>query len=317
MTHNKVLTLFNVSIILLSLTKCVIPNDTSPEFRTITYTDQKIQSSEFTGTFTPAIPTIIPTMTNPPTLESNEAIQKVLSLLSNNGNCTLPCIWGITPGINDYSYAKENLYIFSGISRISYFDEEEERGDVSPEFTEGDILIRIGITYFTEGNIVTRLKFFANAFSDTEWGINDSDIFGKRLNYYSLQNLLNNQGAPESVLVRSPGGPGPNKEWEEFRLILLYPNQGILAEYTMDTKLNGENNLGCPKNAQMKLMLYPYNARGLFDNEIDSFVDTLFYGFQSLEKVTDYSITQFYGEFKNSPDNCLSTKREYWPIITP
>ena len=55
--------------------------------------------------------TTSPTWTNVPTLSVNDSQIKLLALLSNNGACRLPCLWGITPGISKYQEAKDILII--------------------------------------------------------------------------------------------------------------------------------------------------------------------------------------------------------------
>ncbi|MEN6299523.1 MAG: hypothetical protein ABFD51_06380, partial [Anaerolineaceae bacterium] len=80
------------------------------------------QLPEGSETQIPASPTIIavvrPTVEASPTATidvtrtiPNEAtIVKIKNLLSNNGGCELPCIWGITPGVTTFDEAKANLY---------------------------------------------------------------------------------------------------------------------------------------------------------------------------------------------------------------
>src|SRR5687768_11847220 len=94
--------LLSLALVLIIISGCtrtseglVTPSSTIP----VAITSTKISTPSFTPlpTETPT-PSITPTIV--PTLPIEDAKVKLLELLSDNANCRLPCLWGITLGLS-------------------------------------------------------------------------------------------------------------------------------------------------------------------------------------------------------------------------
>ena len=95
-----------------------LPTSTMTPRPTITRTSIPTLTATFTPTLQPTT-TYTPTLTSLPTLQANEAIKKAKELLETNNRCTLPCFWGITPGITTWDYTNSFLQTFSTIESDS------------------------------------------------------------------------------------------------------------------------------------------------------------------------------------------------------
>ena len=90
-------------------------------------------------------PTPAFTPTTIPTLPAEDARKRLLELLATNGDCRLPCLWGIVPGKSANQEARNILMPLSSISaaELTYFDPARVRGillgTISPLYIEGEL----------------------------------------------------------------------------------------------------------------------------------------------------------------------------------
>jgi hypothetical protein len=275
--------------------------------------------------FTP-LPTDSPaptfTLTAIPTLPVEEAQAKLLKLLSDNGGCRLPCIWGIVLGESAYREAQAALLPISSISELTSFTPES--GAMFPVYTEGDLQIytNIGFIANSENNIVNHIAFNAEAHRPLAQGgyadVFDSKFFGEKVSAYSLSHVLTEQGVPSSIMIETAGGPLTRGGTGGFDILLLYPDQGILVNYKTQMHLNGANVRGCPSNAYVQMELYP-------PGQPDSFFEGLkqtdwplkMTGYKPLEETTSMSVQEFYDTFREPTDKCLETSAKLWPTPEP
>lgn len=269
-------------------------------------------------------PTPSPTLMALPTLPVQEAGKRLLELLSSNSNCHLPCFWGITPGKSTYQQAQEVLLPLSSISQLTAFTPQS--GVVLPVYAEGDLALNTNAGFLSENQIVSHIAFQAEemkrfAFSNGETGfvnIFDSTTFGDRLKFYSLQNVLAEQGIPASVMTSAHGVPVPRGGSGGFDILLLYPDKGILINYTTQGNLVGSNMRGCPVNAHVEMELYPPGQSDSFFESLkktDWAVKMNYY--KPLEEVTSMSLEEFYNTFREPTDKCIETPAKLWPTPEP
>lgn len=304
-----------------SVTLSASPTTTAFPTDTITPTPTPID------TVTPA-PT--PTLTSVPPLATEIARQKWFDLLANNGGCKLPCFWGITPGKSDYRAARSILMPLSGIANNSRIRFEPINGILGGwiELSEadGELHFNNKIFYqYSNDDIVTRIAFRSQeeeVFTDSngDWTsrrpIYGLPIFIKRIEYYSLSRLLNEQGLPDSVMIQS-SGPSINLSGSIFiHTAILYPNRGIWAEYT--TLVNedevGDITKSCPINAHIEMNLYPVGNPDSFY----ALLEQTDWGitknaYKPLEEATSMSLEQFYETFRQPTDKCIETPTKIWP----
>lgn len=280
-----------------------------------------------TGTSTPAF-----TPTTVPTLPAEDARKRLLELLANNGDCRLPCLWGIIPGKSGNQEARNILLPLSSIAHPEtiYFEPTPLRGvllgTISPLYIEGEQRLNSWVAYLYDDNdIVNSIGFRVleeGLYKKDEYGnqiktpIFDSATFGKRVEYYSLSHVLSEQGIPDSVMIYIPRVEG-------YPLVvgtgimeaaLLYPEQGIWIKYTMSMYNNGNIIKGCPANAHIEIQLYPSgNPESFFSLLEKTDWGRTKGGYKPLEEATSISVEQFYETFQNPTDKCIETPTNLWP----
>jgi hypothetical protein len=263
-----------------------------------------------------SIPTAIPTL--PP----QEAQSKFLDLLASNSGCRLSCFWGIVPGKTSFQEAQGILAPLSSISDFTAF--RDGVGSVSPYFTEGNwqLYTTVDFSSNSETGLVNSLAFNAEAHRPLEQGgykdIFNSNDFGELISAYTLPHILSDLGVPESVMISTLGGPLTRGGTGGFDLLLLYPDQGVLINYTTQMRLNGKDVIGCPANAHVEMELYP-------SGQPDSFFDSLkktdwavkMRNYKPLEEVASMPVQEFYETFREPTETCIETPAELWPTPEP
>jgi hypothetical protein len=273
-------------------------------------------------------PSLLPTHTIQPiiipTLTIEDANLRLQELLDNNGGCLLPCLWGITPGLNSSKDAMNILKPLKSISDLTYFD--PWNGTIAIQNNVGELKISTSIAYLTnsDNEIINRISFdsWVNKKMTEETGVVgvfDSNVFGEQLNQYILPQVLSTYGRPSSVMITTLAEPPPKERGGDigyFRIILIYPDLGIMVNYITDIHVVGENVVGCPANAHIKLELYPSGQGDTFINNLDpSWQEDIQNNYKPLEEVTSLSIDEFYQLFRQPTEECLVTPSILWPLM--
>ena len=289
------------------------PTDTMLPTLTPAVTDTSTQSS---------------TSTAVPILSVEDARKRLLELLATNGDCRLPCLWGITPGKNSDQEARNILMPLSSISapELIYFEPIPLRGvlggTITPLYVEGDLRLNVRMGYlYGEDGIVSRIGFRAleQQLSKDEYGnqltapIFDSPIFAKRTEYYSISHVLTEQGIPDSVMI-SFYLPSDNPTFAGgFEIALLYPEQGIWAHYTMPLYSQSGTQRGCPASAHVEMDLYPSgNPEAFYSLLEETDWARMKQGYKPVEEATSMSLEEFYETFRNPTDQCIETPENLW-----
>lgn len=281
------------------------------------------------GTIAPTLtPVATDTPTTVPTLLVDQARQHLLDLLANNGSCHLPCLWGITPGQSTSQDAQASWSPLSSIQSIYDIEPSfgSERGHISPDYVEGDLMLHTKVHYLSENQIISNISFKA-----WEWqeyvasngspglaSIFDSQTFGQRTAYYSLADVLSKQGKPASVMISTSGPPQIYIGGGGFYIVLLYPDKGIWVNYTTQMYVVGSSVRGCPADAHIEMELYPPgNPDSFFAllEKTDWGVKKI--GYKPLEEVTSMSVQEFYDAFRKPTDKCIETPAKLWPTPEP
>jgi hypothetical protein len=286
-----------------------------------------------TETLTPTL-TLVPTGTKTqsltpiavPSLPVEDARKRLLDLLATNGDCRLPCFWGITPGKSDYQTARNILMPLSSVAETAHFASSNPVDDVSPLYIEGDLHLNTRVAYLYDNNgIVSHLTFRVfeekvNTDSNGNWTsktpIYDSPTFKKRVEYYSLSHLLAEQGIPASVMISTESPSQTYSGVIDVDIVLLYPDQGIWAKYTtsIDESKVGSSIRSCPANAHIELNLYPQGNPASFTSLLEETEwGATKNGYKPLEEATSMSVEEFYKIFRNPTDKCIETPTNLWP----
>jgi hypothetical protein len=231
---------FSFILLIVVVSGCVQPTEglatPSPAISILLPTSSVAPTSLFTAQ--PAdSPTSTPTPTMIPTLSTEEARILLLKLLANNGDCQLPCLWGIVPEMSSFQEAQTILAPLSSLSHSVYLNPPGP-GSISPRYTEGDLEIYTTTGFLTnpDNNLVNHIAFRAEAHRPLKEGgyedVFDSKFFGEKVSAYMLPHILSDQGVPSAVMIATSGGPLTRGGTGGFDILLLYPDQGILVNYT-------------------------------------------------------------------------------------
>ena len=260
-------------------------------------------------------PTVVPTL-------SVEAAQlKLMNLVTDNGDCRLPCLWGITPGISTAQEARFKLEPLRSISDFTAF--RTGIGDINPIIkVENGIEINLRIAFLATNNIVDRVVFDGRALKELaeENGVEsifDSSVFGEYLRVYMLHQLIYSHGVPTSIMLSTMAQIPPSHYGQDnFKILILYPDQGILVLYTTDMHMVGKNVVGCPLNAHVELYLFQSGNSMNFYKLLErtDWPKKIANNYKPLEEVTAMSQEEFYQTFRLPTDACLETPANLWPV---
>jgi len=266
--------------------------------------------------------TLTSTMPFPPTLPTEEANIRLHELLSNNGNCRLPCLWGITPGESTDQNALDILAPLRGISVYWYYGTHSNYsdGDIEIDYPVDDInYYNFNVVFISESNTIKSIYFWAGAYKAVAeggaLGIYDSKEFGETTNIFSLANILSKYGVPDSIYLSMVHdlNPASLDYSNPFEWVLQYPDQGIFVKYTMKAQLDGEHVIGCPANAEIELRLVRRGESNLPPTGITKTWARDFPPYKSIDKVANMSKEHFHQIFSKAPDQCLVTLASQWP----
>ena len=262
-------------------------------------------------------PSLTPTSTITviPTLSQNDAQELLLKTIQVNGNCKLPCLLGITPGVSTSLDAYNIFLPLNGIAHTNL--NALDSGYVDYKLPIDDLFIYVNIHYLPinkDGSIrminisTDALKQNGNGFEDMYGALSYNNLFVQ----YSLQNLLSIYGPPTQVELDADIHKFEPTAPTYFYFYLLYPEKGIYARYTTSAKeVAGDKIQSCPSKAFVELWLMPPENNNSNEQLLSS--DNAWgYPHKSLEEAAKISINQFYDMFKNSSDQCLTTQRSQW-----
>jgi hypothetical protein len=269
-------------------------------------------------------PTLEPTFAS--TLQSEEAKTKLFEMLLTNGNCSLPCIWGITPGKSSKHDAAK---IFYSLGSIAWVDSiSGNQGELAIDLNDSTTNLIFNLYFYSEDDIITWVNIMASTSEDHDFGdgnqgvidVYDSDEFGEIIKPYTLQQVLKTIGKPEAVLVQTfskESSLGQNKIGG-FDIVLLYPHKGIFAHYETQMRVDDGVVYGCFKNAHVELKSIEPGEMAF----IEALRSTEWADFwplpvtkpfwTSIDKATGMSIDDFFETFSNSMDPCLQTPTSLW-----
>lgn len=273
-------------------------------------------------------PTAIPSeIVIPPTFTSDTAIQLLKSKLADNGSCSLPCIWGITPGettlddlkffINNFGdndmpgvyYSSPSIYenlgglgigVWENDTRISYrFD---YRGTDSIEY------LRLSAeAYIVSGNEIDQSAFVA------------PDQLSEAFHYYTPQRILTNYGKPDQIILAPfPDMPERPSLWVPFSLVLFYKEKGILIEYVAPKNITAEGFEFCASQlAYISVFTWQPQNKLTLDMVVNFYSgynlsSTTFNYYKLLEDTTSLTIKEFADNFIEGESYCLQTPSILW-----
>ena len=273
---------------------------------------------------TPPVLTPSPVGPNTPapiaTLPADRARIQLLALLTNNGDCRLPCLWGITPGRSTAQEAEAILAPLANLADHAKFTPVS--GTISLVDVQDDLIIDTTVSFLADPQTasVSVVAFYAQALRRLSEGFElvlDSALFRERTAYYSLSSILTEHGPPESVWISTAARPSSRYSVPGgFEVLLLYPDQGLQIEYEAQLEVVGDNVRGCPGEAAVEMHLHPAGERSAFLQYLDATFWSQFGPdrYRRLQEVTQISVEEFYQTFSMATSKCIETPAILWPV---
>jgi hypothetical protein len=256
-------------------------------------------------------PSLLPTSTvetgQIPTPPGIGAKEQVLWLYETNNGCQLPCWWGIVPGETDWQTARAFL---------SQFDRDIYRSpDTSDSSASYGVTIPLSLDVFIEEKTELSLFVQDSVVEAIDTHVSIGDTPPGYLDLYTLPNLLTTYGPPTEIWLSTYSKPFENNELP-FRLLLFYPQQGIMALFSDNGVKNGQYVSGCPQRDPASYLTLWFPELAWTFEEVKNGASVYNVDYLRLEDTTDWDIATFYETFKN-PDNttCIETEAELWRYI--
>jgi len=245
----------------------------------LTRTATALPTRKPTVTFAPTR-TPLPAQTDLPTIEPGNIDAMIASLYTR---CKLPCWGSIIPGKTSQYAAKRFLAPLG-----EWYAGGESLGGVIVEYNNSPASISLSL----EHGLVD--------------SINLTPVLTKP---YRINRLFTEYGEPEDIQLEVLPYTAELTTW--FKLLLLYPRQGIFAVLSAEgTPINSIIHI-CPRNVSPDLYLRASNTYGLKEmNEIVSVVRPHI-EFQPLDALTDMDINQFYEIFRGQSTTCVATNIKF------
>lgn len=272
------------------------------------YPQKLLSTSTSTATYA-VIPTSPPQSPSPmptflPTLNPEDRNKLILDLIRTNGECKLPCFWGITPGMTTWETAMQFL------NHVNVRSSDDVRNDGIHHFSGLELPINnvpINIEFIEQNNIINNInvgmgKLLRDQTSGLDW------------TPYKLSSILSTYGLPSRVLLGIYQPHEPPGDTTGYELWLIYDQSGILVKYG-----------GSGVKVEPTLLVCPFSA-GL--GGIDSFVAffqssetnqwpqdviDLMYAARDLETVADLTIEEFYQTYKQqTTSKCIESSESKW-----
>jgi len=296
-----------------------------------------IKTVTTTNVVDPSIPTeihvetVAPSSLPIPTLAAETASERLANLILTNGNCSLPCFLGITPGV---STADEFDTILTPYSTILTILEGKYRRGI--EFELGQKIVNnflIDYQILQGQPIIEKIHLSTKAYQRIEYPYPDeegntyelvyeygAEAYRQLMGNYTLQKILTEYGIPSRVLVYAEQylydgrPPLPSQQFGQLKLRLFYPEQGIIIMYEMPLSKVGSKGQGCPSHAFISLWLTPPDSEEIYAKLLskssaqgDSF---------ELEKpifeATNISLEEFYEIYRDSSETCIQAPLSIW-----
>ncbi|MCC6607333.1 MAG: hypothetical protein IT327_29270 [Anaerolineae bacterium] len=277
-----------------------------------------LTACQFFGTSSPAAQEVVTTLalsTPPVVVTPVPSPQPILSLAEKealaleyymtNGNCELPCWWGIVPGETEWQTAQ--LFLDSIALEIS--TNQESQFD---QFFTANIYLPAPHELSNREELFLFLTVRSGKVVVIEPGIPHTPLPSNRI--YTVAEILKTYGRPAEIKLDTYGyaheGPNP------FRIALYYPSLGILVRYGNYADFVDENVVGCIQSGTGFPVLWdPINTL-TFAQALNGTRGLGTFGeqyYKPLEEATEMDVETFYQTYLDpDTETCIETPAELW-----
>jgi hypothetical protein len=290
-----------IFVLMISFSCAPQVNNATPDLEIIDSPSPAIIPTIFpspSATITPAA--LPPTLTPLPALNPNQALAKIRELLQTNGNCNLPCWWGIVPGKTTFAEAQNFFRQFNPLPFLQNDAPNKQFANYLIPVSE-NISPAFGIdVYLDIEDKVVKIIAVESIESATNFGI---------------QKMLFDYGQPSEIWVfayRSYLGGVPPAD-----VLLFYPSRGILARYSTElTEINENKDSAtiCLDGSPSLVLWSPIEQIDFERAQTYARLDYREYGrlLLPLYKATNISLDEFY-EYRMKERICIKTTLSLWP----
>ena len=282
----------------------------------ITMTVKPFSSETATKTVTPQSIPITPI----PTIENEMLEEYIYDLMSDNGNCSLPCWWGMSPGKTSAEKVVSFLDHFGVKVYVNnYQDDQGDSVVYSPKFDLERITSDFRIRYIEADNLLRSIFVIGMNLDSVE---SNQDLW----NNYTPDQILANYGVPTRVFLRAPGVTGfGDTGYMGYILWLVYDDLGFIVRYDGNVRDLPIFHI-CPSlnkgNGQItRINIYmqsPDDARPLSESDsilISSETDEYWIGtVKPIDEAAGISVEEFYQLFMQTEEpTCFDSPHDIWP----
>ncbi len=269
-----------------------------------------------------------------PNTSDQNAKAVLTALMQTNGECRLPCLIGLFPGISgkpeisafqSYFHQLASPLDLGGDSTGIMSRIEKDEGAVRIQFWKSDRTADISLDYYMDQGMLSQmvLTSWANQYFDYgARGLYDDPQYINILKYFSLASILDLYGPPSEILIAAfpddPGYPSPPAQYS-FSTVLVYSEKGFLMQYTSIRKEENESYYGCPQFSHVdvstwnpRVNLSVSDAVRYFSG-VDSINSETITFFHEIADVTEYTVKSFYEQFNSSQNTqCVYSPKSFW-----
>lgn len=229
-----------------------------------------------------------------PTLSTEEAARQIDKLMKTNGNCELPCWWGIQPGKTTWQDARTVLYPIAGA-----MDDDSPLSDQSSTYIEtlfdASKNIHISAMFYVRDLLIQEMEIRPHPYSQQ----------------FHQKDILSEFGVPEIIYINII-----KDQRDSFGVAFYYPQKGIFALYNSKLLQPTEDELMklCMKDIEyMQLNLWSPEEYS-FENSRDYIFNQYGGNFFSIDDVSDYTPQKYTDTEieKGDSDTCILVPIKYW-----
>lgn len=208
--------------------------------------EQLAPTLDFISTSTQTSP-VMEGPTESPTIMITMPVMSLEDLIKTNGDCNLPCFWGIRPGITKWTEAMDlfNRLGVKGVMGTSprnfkYFTANVEANSVT-------ILLNV----YQKDDIVGAILLTVS---------NKPPLIGTHpdIEQYSTKKMFINLGRPTDLLLKLDFAPEGPSELSSYSFWVIYDNYGLQEDYIGSLE-RSEDSKVCPEETFEQVVLYLYS----------------------------------------------------------
>lgn len=215
-----------VLIVAFWIVSCSTPPTTdSPVLATQTFGDSFKTETPLSITFTS---TDVPIQTMPSTLSPTQISEIVRGLYNDNGECDLPCLWGVVPGKTSIKD------VYDEFSQIGYFEDQTRPIDHFQMIAFATVISPIN-PVGPYNNDTWGFGMRVEKKSETVAGLNIRAANIKEFFTPSLSKFLTHFGKPDEIRVRVIESMLVD-ETPDYEIALYYPTKGVFIRWRGETE---------------------------------------------------------------------------------